>query len=209
MCVSKCVLYLNILFFIPSSKSQLLRFCSFSVPVNINFHTHKFCLQTAHGYRHSCYFHYYFISFGDYSLPFLAPCHLLSCRTFPLHLRELCILSYCCPGSLPFLLAGHPTYAFSSNQHLFSFKENHPVPGSSFDKSSFVVVVLSCAVSQHGFEETSLPKWLFFVPSPSQAMGARSYCSFYFFTTFSFFSLSICSYIFFLTVPMQFHYIKI
>lgn len=78
MCVSKCVLYLNILFFIPSSKSQLLRFCSFSVPVNINFHTHKFCLQTAHGYRHSCYFHYYFISFGDYSLVSAIPCSLSS-----------------------------------------------------------------------------------------------------------------------------------
>lgn len=117
-------------------------------------------------------------------LPFLAPCHLLSCITFPLHLWELCILSYCCPGSLPFLLAGHPTYAFSSNQHLFSFKENHTIPGSSFDKSSFVVVVLSCAVSQHGFEETSLPKWLFFVPSPSQATGSQKILFFLFFHHF-------------------------
>lgn len=144
-------------------------------------------------------------------LPFLAPCHLLSCITFPLHLWELCILSYCCPGSLPFLLAGHPTYAFSSNQHLFSFKENHTIPGSSFDKSSFVVVVLSCAVSQHGFEETSLPKWLFFVPSPSQATGSQKILFFLFFHHFFlfFFFFSICSYIFFLTVPMQFHYIKI
>lgn len=168
------MLYLNILFFIPSSKSQLLRFCSFSVPVNINLHTHKFCLQTAHGYRYSCYFHYYFISFGDYSLVSAIPYSLSYAALDLSHSFWLAI------QSLLFLQINISFPSRKITLYLALLLTIRVV-------FVFVFVFYHVLLANMVLRKPVFLNGYFLFPLPLKQLGDRSCCSFYSCTTFSFF----------------------